>query len=60
MRYTIDPVRGIVFEIDDEPEPIPDAEAVKVCERISDEQHEYEAQCECRAQGAPTLCGSCE
>jgi len=38
MRYIVYPVRGIVFEIDDEPEPIPLDVAVKTIEAIADKQ----------------------
>jgi hypothetical protein len=58
MIYTIDE-RGIHYIID-EPQPIPDSETVRSVEVIAAKLREELAQCECRAQHAPTLCGSCD
>ena len=40
MKYTLDPVRGIVFEFYDEPQPIPDEEAVRAVQAIAAKQRE--------------------
>jgi hypothetical protein len=52
MRYTLDPVRGIVFEFD-EPQPIPLDEAVEAIKEIAAKQEENLARCT-RSQTALT------
>jgi len=57
MLYTIDE-QGIHFVMDD-PQPIPDAEAVEIVKRLADKQRaDLEAVCECAQQGAQP-CGTC-
>ena len=47
-------------EANAEPPPIPLPEAVATVERVAAKLRTDLQQCECRTQGAPTLCGGCE
>jgi hypothetical protein len=65
MIYTIDDA-GIHFIVEPAPlvvpefDPIPLDEAVRTCQRIAAENRAALELCECRTQGAPSLCGACE
>ena len=59
MKYTIDE-QGIHYVVESEPEPIPDAEAVQIIERIAKQQRAALEQCGCVQQDDPSKCGMCD